>query len=176
MENSGPPSPPLTDSIPPTPSTRRRAWIWFFAVLAALTLTAIVLQVWYNNHIELTPERLALARSLWRANEPANYDMRYVIRKLDSIETYDVQVRNGKAVKVICNGQPLEERLFHYSEMPALFGYMDDFLEQDLRPGRPRTLAKATFDASDGHLLHYVRSVASKRERQEITVVHFDRL
>jgi hypothetical protein len=150
--------------------------MWFFAVLTILTITAIVLQVWYNKHLELTAERLAEARGLWNANGPANYDMQYVIRTLDSIETFDVEVRNKKAIAVVCNGQPLEERLYRYSEMPALFGYIEGFLDQDSEPGRPRTLAKATFDVHDGHLLHYVRSVASKRERQEISIIRFERV
>ena len=36
--------------------------------------------------------------------------------------------------------------------------------------GSPRTFTSVLFDPVDGHLIHYVRSVASKRERQEITV------
>ena len=155
---------------------RGKQWIWFYALLAFLTLTAIAVQVWYNLNSQFTAEQMAMARARWNSKVPLDYDMEYTIRQLESTDTYDVKVRRGKAVSVARNGQPLEERLFRYSEMPALFSFVEGFLEQDAEPGKPRTFAIAAFDPLDGHLLHYVRSVMSKRERQEITVTRFDRV
>jgi len=163
------------DPLPSRGKSRRRAWIWFFAVLSVLTLTAICLQVWYNFRNQLTQEQLTQARDLWNARGAADYDMSYEIKKMAVTETYDVKVRSRRAVSVTRDGQPLEERLFRYSEMPALFGFIEEFLEQDKQPGQPRTFAVANFDPNDGHLLRYVRSVMSKRERQEITVKRFER-
>jgi hypothetical protein len=101
--------------------------------------------------------------------------MEYMIGRPDNIETYAVKVRNVKAVSVtIGNCQQLEERLLRYSEMGSLFDFMEGFLEQDSQPGRPRTFATATFDPNDGHLLRYVRSVMSRRERVEIQVTRFE--
>ena len=54
--------------------------------------------------------------------------------------------------------------------MPALYGFIEEFMQQDSQPGSPRTFTNVLFDPVDGHLIHYVRSVASKRERVEITV------
>jgi hypothetical protein len=173
-ESSQPEQSPREPLISPK-KARQRAWIWFFAVLSVLTLTAICLQVWYNVRNQLTQEQLTRARDLWNAKGPADYDMTYEIKKMDATETYDVKVRSRRAISVTRDGQPLEERLFRYSEMPSLFGFIEEFLEQDHQPGQPRTFAVANFDPTDGHLLRYVRSVMSKRERQEITVKRFDR-
>ena len=79
-------------------------------------------------------------------------------------------VRSGKVVEALRNGQPQEERLYRYQDVPALFSFLEEFLERDSQPGSPRVFATARFDAQDGHLIHYVRSVMSTRERQEIDV------
>jgi len=150
--------------------------MWFFAILFGLTFCAICVQIWYNVRNQLTVEQLDQARARWNTKGPASYDLEYTIRKLDSTETYDVKVRNGKAVSVTRDGQLLVDRLFAYSEMRALFGFIEEFLQQDSQPGQPRTFASATFDADDGHLLRYVRSVAVKGDRQEITVTRFERV
>ena len=113
---------------------------------------------------------------------PKDYDLDYTIKKMDSTEQFQAQVRHGQAISVIMNGRiPLESRLYPYHTMPALFGFIEEFMEQDRQPGKLRTFTSVSFDAVDGHLIHYVRSVAgmrpflsteiaSKRERQEITV------
>jgi hypothetical protein len=182
MSDHSPAEPLLGNSQPSPRRSPRQGWIWFFVILFVLAVAAVTIQVWYNVRNQLTHEQLARARALWNAKGPADYDMHYVIHKLDSKETYDVKVRNGKAVSVICNGQPLEERLFRYSEMRSLYDFIEGFLEQDSEPGRPRTFATATFDPNDGHLLRYVRSVTSTRqwqeirERQEIEVTRFERV
>jgi hypothetical protein len=152
---------------------RRRNWIWFFAVLVLLAVIAIWVQIWHSGRQQLTFEQLAHARDLWKAKGPANYDMNYEIHVLDSTDRYSVRVRGGKAIAVTRNDQPVEQRQFRYSDMPALFGFIEDFLEQDSQPGTPRTFATASFDPTDGHLQRYVRSVMSKRERQEILVTQF---
>lgn len=158
---------------------RRRNWIWFFALLAVLTVTAISVQVWYNISQQLTPEQLEAAVARWKEKGPHDYEMEYTIRKMDDVETYAVQARKGKVISVTRNGQPVEERLYRYSEMPALFGFIEDFLRQDMadsQQGKRRTYATASFDPEDGHLLRYVRSVLSSRERVEIYVARFRRL
>src|SRR5262249_2389317 len=100
-----------------------------------------------------------------------DYDMDYTIKKLGSTEQFHVQVRNGNAVRVTMNDRvALESRLYPYHTMPALFAFIDEFREQDAQPGKPRTFTSVLFDPVDGHLIRYVRSVASKRERQEIIV------
>ena len=146
-------------------------WISFFVVLALLTLAAIVIQIWYNPTVPLTAELLAEAEAKWKERGPRDYGMDYIIKKVESTERFQVQVRNGQAVSVIMNEKvALEARLYPYHTMPALYGFIETFLEQDAQPGSPRTFTNVLFDPTDGHLIHYVRSVASRRERQEITV------
>lgn len=146
-------------------------WIWFFLILALLTVVAILIQVRYNPTMPLTAPLLAEARARWKAHGPRDYDMDYTIKKMESTERFHVQVRNGKAVAVLMNDKiELEPRLYPYYTMPALFEFIGEFLEQDAQPGKPRTFTNVLFDPVDGHLIHYVRSVASTRERQEIIV------
>src|SRR5262249_54022783 len=129
--------------------SRRRGWVWFFVILAVLAAIAVTIQIWYGNRSQLTPEQLARAEALWRARGPANYDMSYTVRKLNGDENYAVKVRNGRAISVHCNDQLVEERLFRYSEMPALFSFIEEFMQQDSEPGKPRTFVRATFDPED---------------------------
>jgi hypothetical protein len=167
--------------MPPTP---KRGWIWFFVALVVLTVTAIVVQIWYNAGQQLTPDKLALAEARWQEHRPRDYDMEYSTKRNDNAEeSFQVEVRGGKAVSVVMNGnQPLEPRQLRYHTMEALFGYIEDFLKKDTEPGSPRTFATASFDAEDGHLLRYVRSVTyvasalTRRERQEIRVQRFERI
>jgi hypothetical protein len=156
------------------PAKGGHGWIWFFVVLALLTVAAISIQVWYNPTVPLTPQLLAEAEAKWKAHGPKDYDLDYTIKTIDATEQFQVQVRHGEAISVNMNGHiPLESRLYPYYTMPALFGFIESFMEQDRQPGRPRAFTNVLFDPVDGHLIHYVRSVAllwSKRERQEITV------
>jgi len=148
-----------------------RGWIWFFVLLALLTLAAILLEIWYKPTMPLTAALLAEARAKWKERGPRDYDMDYTVKKMESTERFHVQVRNGNAVSVIMNDTiALEPRFYPYHTMPALYGFIEEFLEQDSQPDRPRTFNIVCFDPVDGHLIHYVRSISSKRERQEIIV------
>jgi hypothetical protein len=150
---------------------RGRGWIWFFVILALLTLTAIGIQIWFNPTVPLTAPLLAEAEARWKEHGPRDYDMDYTIKKVESTERFHVQVRDGKAVSVLMNDQiALEPRLYPSCTMPALYGFIEEFMEQDAQPGKPRTFSNVMFDPLDGHLIHYVRSVAVRRERQEISV------
>jgi hypothetical protein len=155
---------------PFSPRPRNRGWIWFFVALVILAVAAIVIQVRYNLSQQLTRSQLQSAEAKWKAKAPSDYNMDYTFKKVDSTETYSVQVRNGKVLSVLHDGQPQEKRLYRYADMSALFGFLEEFLDRDSQEGSPRVFATATFDREDGHLIHYVRSVMSTRERQEITV------
>src|ERR1051326_4131359 len=150
-----------------------RSWIWFFVALLVLTLTAIFVQIWYNAGQQLTWQRLEAAEQLWKERGPADYDLDYSVKKLDNTENYHAEVRHKTVVAASLNSQGMEERLLAYQDMPHLFGYIERFWQQDHDEGKrasPRTFVTAVFDAQDGHLLHYVRSVMTTRERVEITV------
>jgi hypothetical protein len=139
-------------------------------VLAVLAATAATISVITSLRQQLTPERLQAAEQRWRQHGPPNYHMEYTFKRGESADTFHVQVLDGKVVSLTRNGEPLEERLYHYYDMPGLFGIIEDFLDQDRQPGRPRVFATATFDPVDGHLQRYVRSLMSSQERQEIDV------
>ena len=67
-------------------------------------------------------------------------------------------------------GDPLDG-LFAANVLAAVF---DERIPErgaaDREPGGPRAFVKATFDAGDGHIVHYVHSVMKTRERLEVTV------
>jgi hypothetical protein len=152
-------------------SARSRGWLWFFVVLALLTAAAISVQLWYNPTVPLTPALLAEAETKWKQRGPRDYDMDYTIKKPESTERFRVQVRDGKAVSVKMNDNlAVESRIYPYHTMPALYEFIGEFMQQDAAPGGPRIFTNVLFDPVDGHLIHYVRSVASKRERVEIIV------
>jgi Family of unknown function (DUF6174) len=147
-----------------------RPWVWFFLVLAVLGTSAAVISVMTSLRQQLTPEQLQAARQLWRQHGPPDYQMEYTFKKGENADTFHVLVRGGKVVSLTRNGEPLEQRLYHYYDMPGLYDIIGDFLDQDRQPGRPRVFATAMFDPVDGHLQRYVRSVMSSQERQEIDV------
>jgi hypothetical protein len=155
------------------PRRRSRAWVWFFVILGVLTAAAVSIEVWYNLQQQLTPESLAEARKKWSAKGPPSYHLEYTLSRIGSTDKYEVEVRGGKVAWAMRNGQLEEEGQFRYRDMPALFRFIADYLEQDSQPGKPRTYATATFAPDDGHVLHYTRSVMSKRERQEFLVTDF---
>lgn len=151
------------------PTQRNRGWIWFFVSLALLTTAAAIIPLWFNLSQQLTREQLDQSRALWKAKAPADYDLEYVQRGAAN-GVFVVKVRGGRVASVTLDGRPLESRLFASHDMAGLFDDIERFYEQDHQPGSPRSFTKARFDPVDGHLLHYVRSVSSSRQRLEITV------
>src|SRR5262249_2903902 len=139
-----------------------------FVVLVVLSVIFVGVLVWYNLAQQLTPEQLERELALWKEKGPADYDMEYV-EKGNVSGTFKVQVRRGKVVSAIRDGQPMEERLYRYQDMRGLFQWIDDFLREDAQ-NRQRTFTKATFDPDDGHLVHYVRRVMGSPQRVEIVV------
>jgi len=151
-----------------TTTGSNRGWIWFFAGLAVLAVAAVSLNVWYNLRQQLKPEDLEQAKALWKAHGPLDYDLHYT-EQGSVTATYEVRVRRGRVVYAEPDPRPLEQKRAYYG-MPALFGYLERFLECDREPGAPRTFTQATFDPQDGHLIRYVRRVMGTRERLEINV------
>jgi hypothetical protein len=152
---------------------RRRAWIWFFVTLAVLTVFLIGVQIWYRWSHQLTLAQLEQAQNLWQQQGPRDYDMEETVKRGDSSDVFAVKVRGGRVVALSLNGQPAPERLYRYHTMPALFGFIREFLEPanpDPEASKRRVYMAGSFDPKDGHLNHFVRSVSGTRERVEITV------
>jgi hypothetical protein len=146
-----------------------KGWVWFFVILALLTVTAIVINVRYNLSQQLTADHLAAARALWEQKGPRDYDLEYEQKGADP-GVFVSHVRDGKVVSLTRNSQPLEPRLYKYYDMAALFAYIEQFMKIDAEPGKPRTFVRAQFDSEDGHLVHYRRSVMGTQEWVELNV------
>jgi hypothetical protein len=149
------------------PARRNYGWIWFFAIVAVLTATSLTILIRYNLGQQLSTEKLAEARALWEQKGPANYDLEYTQTGSVS-ETRKVRVRNHKVVWAVRDGEPLEPRLYPFSDMNAWFGFLEDYLQEDSQPGKPRVFSVATFSADDGHILRYIRRIMGTPKRLEV--------
>src|SRR5947209_14709906 len=77
---------PPTDNGPVTPSprhpvTRSRRWVWFFLFLAVVPASLLGVEIWFNLHQQLTPEKLAAARARWDKNGPRDYVLDYEVKR-----------------------------------------------------------------------------------------------
>jgi hypothetical protein len=154
-----------------TTAARSYGWLWFFIILAVLTVALISSLVIFNLRQQLKPKDIEEARECWQQHGPRDYDLDYLVTKPESSpEHFHVRVRDGKTVFASLNDLPLAPAQLRYYGMIAMFDDLENFLELDAQPGRPRTFLVATFDAGDGHLVHYVRRVMGGRERVEVTV------
>jgi hypothetical protein len=166
-----------------SPVRRPRRWIWYFIILLVLTVVAVSVEVGYNLSHQLKLDQVETAHALWDANRPRDYRLQWT-RKGSSTETYIVWVRDGRVKAAVMlqgdekdekKGLRLEPRLYESNDMSALFDFIEDFLRQDTQPNSPRAFNRATFDATDGHVVHFVRSVMGKGQRVEITDVKIER-
>jgi len=128
----------------------------------------VTAEIWSNLSQQLTPEKLAEARAVWKQKGPRDYDLDYEIKREDNP---DPAPRTGEKVTVrVENGQAQGPLTTEFGSMDDLFDYIEQRLRSDRESNGSRPFVKATFDHEDGHIVHYVRSVAKTRERLEITV------
>lgn len=158
---------------------KNRSWIWYFVVLAILTIIATSTLAIYNIRQQLKPETLDTAIALWNAKGPKDYVLVYTTKKTDlsgdSDDHYVVKVKDGRPYEVLINGlPPAEERQLAYYGMNRLLQYIEQFMEIDAQPGKPKTYLRGDFDGKTGALLRYVRRVMGTRQRLEITVESLD--
>jgi hypothetical protein len=156
-----------------TSPQRRSTWIWFYAVLGLLAVAAIVVPLvtipLVHGLEPVTLERLQLARQMWDRAGPRDYDMEY--RKQGSLTgTFAVQVRNGRAVSVLMDGQALPARELPYHTMPVMFDDLERLLELAQKPAAAGTILRARFDPKDGRLVRYIYSYTTGTSRMQIEV------
>jgi hypothetical protein len=176
----------MSDPVPgngahaaPAPKKKRtNTWIWYFVLLAVLTVLASGVLIAYNLRQQLKPEQVEEARKLWEKKGPASYVLAFTKRLGDSNDAEEVvvRVRDRKVESVTLNGRTLEDRIKGYYDMSALFDQIEENLEKDAKSGAPRAFVRARFDPNDGHLLGYVRRVMGSRPivRVEIEVERFE--
>lgn len=158
-----------------TPRKKNSTWIWYFSLLAILSLAASATLVIFNIKQQLTKEKFEQAKRFWQQHGPEDYDMVFTKKFGEATkEEFVVRVRKKKVVEATRDGQPMEERL--YPSMTSLFAWMEGFLDRDAQPNMPRSYARATFDSIDGHLMRYVRSVSETHEKVEIVVTKFEKV
>jgi hypothetical protein len=154
-----------------------RGWIWFFVVMIVLAVAAAAITWTANVRQQLTPEQLADAQKRWADKGPTDYDL-WIEKRVSSAnsdaeqppEIIEAKIRRGKVLSATLDGRPMEPRLLRDYDMPAWFGFVDDFLRRDTAEGAPRTFRTAVFSPETGALLHFTRRVSGTRERQEITI------
>ncbi len=152
--------------------------MWFFLFLAVVPVTLLGIEIWFNIHQQLTPEKLAEARTRWQENGPRDYLLEYEIKREYNPEPgtrapdkYTVLIRNGKVERVTgADGRPPKSGEFEFSTMDDLFERIARQLRTDEETGGKRPFVTATFDRRDGHIAHYVHSISTTRERLEVTV------
>ena len=69
-------------------ANKNYGWIWYFAIVLALSILAMVVVGWYNFALQLKPETLERAQALWKEKGPK-----------DCCSTYTFSIRNPGWVK-----------------------------------------------------------------------------
>jgi hypothetical protein len=158
-------------------------WVAYFAFLIVASLGVMIFMIWYNQSLQLTPEQLQEARTLWEEKGPKNYDMIYTKRiNEDPPIKFAVKVRGGRVQEVLMNGKPLEAdedrrddpRIFH--SMTGLLRDMERFMDIDQKPKAPKVYVTLKSDEQTGRVIEYIRRVMGTRQRVQITVEKFTAL
>lgn len=154
-----------------TAPSHNRRWVWFFAVLVILAGAGVTIPIVFNLRQQLTRADLDAAIQRWKEHGPRSYNLRYVVKKgADEKDVYLAEIRNGRVVVAYHNGRRLDAEKSYWHDMEHRFSDIQGFMDEDAKPGKPAVFVKAQFDAKDGRLIHYVRSVKGTRQRVEIDV------
>jgi hypothetical protein len=162
---------------------RSRAWVGFFALLAALAAAAVALPILYNLGQQLRPEQLDAARRRWHENGPKDYDLTFSVAydRERLAERHIVLVRGGKVVLAACEGEvvslaPALAALVGLPlggtgtapgrDVPAIFDHIADLLREQT-PGARRNFVVAAFDPKDGHPRRFIFRVRGTSTREE---------
>jgi len=173
-----------------TTRERNKNWLWFFGVLAVLAAAAITISLAYNLRQQLKLEDVSQARSLWQSKGPTDYVLEYtkILESRGSARAtndFVVTVRKGRTVSVVMKQkaageketeQALPPRQYSYYGMDALFDDLEALLERDAKPGSPAAVNRVIFDAQDGHVIHFTRSIRVEGVRTEIRVTRLEAL
>lgn len=164
------PVPPRPQALAPS---RRKSYWWlvFFVFIAVASVSVAIFMIRFNLSLQLKPEQLEAAWTLWKEKGPRDYLMVYTksLNEDPRSTQFIVRVRGGRVEEVRMDGKPLEPDRLPYHSMDRLFADIERFMDLDRKAER-RTYTVASFDPETGALRRYVRRVMGTRERVEILV------
>src|SRR5262249_61191481 len=98
----------MSEAQTPRPANRPSSnWIWYFAVVAVLSILFTLILVRFNLAQQLTLADLRAAEQLWKERGPADYDMEYT-KQGSATGTFTRRVHNHRVETGICDGGPLD--------------------------------------------------------------------
>jgi hypothetical protein len=163
-------------------------WVFYFLVLGAMGVAAVVAPIVYNLSLQLQPEAVARARMLWEEHGPRDYDLELLQRRdqEENADEYFIKVRGGRVTSVIGKTEgvlvvdetallalgPGIRALPPPEKMPPctveeMFDRIEEGLQHDAASAGKRNYATASFDSRDGHPHRYVHRVAGTKQRLE---------
>jgi hypothetical protein len=185
------------NNVEPIPAGDRNLWIYFFAVLAALGVVAVVVPIYYNRSMQLKEEDVIQARKLWEVKGPRDYDLELMRREhrlvsgsdVEEIaDEYRVKVRDGRVTSVVskARGDLLVDETVGLALGPVIrvepppddlppLTVEDFFKEIEARiqsdrssaSGRKNYAMASFVMKEDGHPTRYVHRVAGSKQRIE---------
>jgi hypothetical protein len=128
----------------------------------------------------LTIDRLEEAERRWSAHQPAMYEL-VIEMSGDRVERgrFDVEVRSGHVVNLRRNGFPVQPRPGEDYSMEGLFRMLKQELALAEKPAMLGAAPgysiylSARFDADDGRLIHYRRTVGGTANGIDVDVVEY---
>src|SRR4051812_14081794 len=84
---------------------KSKTWIWYFALLALLSIVMTGTLIAFNLRQQLAPDQLEAALTRWKRAGITDYDMEYT-KEMATKETYLVRVRKGEVTSVTLDGNP----------------------------------------------------------------------
>ena len=117
-----------------------------------MAVTAAAITWSANIRQQLTPAQLAAAQKLWAEKGPPDYDL-WIEKRISSADSdggatsRDHRVEDSPRQSAVGDARwtSARARLLADYDMPAWFGFVDDFLKRDTAEGAPRTFRTAVF-------------------------------
>ena len=146
--------------------------------ISGLACIVVALQIMAPTPLpDLTPSRFQSAWDHWETHGPVNYDIEVSVSGPQAA-TYQVQVRNGQAVRASRNGYPLpRQRTIGTWSVPGMFNTIEIDLDNLIshtptQPAdTPRLVLHCHFDQKYGYPSRYRRIEIGSRMQVEWQVV-----
>jgi hypothetical protein len=111
-----------------------RAWrIAKWSGIGAIVALIVAVPFFPGRTVAVTRERLAAARSQWRAANIVDYDLDLDVSGVQT-GRYHVVVRQGKVADISLNGRPAESNAPDYYTVDGLFQTLEEYLDHCENP------------------------------------------